>query len=202
MSRVWVISPSSVRWRFWRATAPSRVIISSAASPVTGSWVSVLFLQTFILPSLGFRISLSLNYFKRILPRHSRRLYLHLQRLRSCTPLQQLPRDRRPLPPALKRTRARPIRSPSPHFYLQTDSRTRAPLWTRRSHDRRPIRQQLPVTSERTDVTHNPLLRVLNREKTVKGAVLEMQWLNPCFFVCVFRTTRRTRLHFLACLWL
>lgn len=150
MSPVWVISPSSVRWRFWSGTAPSRDIISCAASPVTGSWVSVPFPQTCILRSLGFRISLSRLCSKRV-PIRPRR--------RSSAP-------RGPPTPALKWTRTLPSRrraerSPSPHLYLQgrafpprarpsndpagnrTDSRTRTPLWTRpggketrRSHDR------------------------------------------------------------------
>lgn len=162
MSLVWAISPSSVRWRFWLGTAPSRDTISCAASPVTGSWVSVLFLQICILHFLGFQISPSLLCFQRVPIRQSRRP----RRPRSSAPLRPAARACGPPTPALKRTpalpsRSRAERSPSPHLYLQgrafppharpssdpagnrTDSRTGTPLWTppggkgtRQSHDR------------------------------------------------------------------
>ncbi len=200
MSRVWVISPSSVRWRFWRATAPSRGIRSSAASPVTGGWASVRFLQTFILPSHGFRISPSLLFLKRVPIRvRRRRLYLRLQRLRSSTPLKQPAGDLGPLPPALKQTRALPLRSLSPRLYLQTHSRSRTPLrtrsprpGTRRSHDHSLTNHTAATGYLRTNRRHPQsaalptiLCSVCGNGRNHEGAVIEMLPAQSVLFLCL-----------------
>lgn len=182
-----MISPSSVRWRFWPATAPSRATRSSAASPVTGGWVSVHFLQTFILPSHGFRISPSLLFLKRV--------PLSLQRLRSSTPLKQLAGDLGPLPPALKRTRSLPLRSLSPRLYLQMHSRSRTPLRTRRPHDHSLTNHTAAAGYLRMNRRHPQsaalptiLFSVCGNGRTHEGAVIEMLPAQSVRF-CVFRTT-------------